>query len=302
MDLSRIDLNLLVVLDALVEEKQLARAATRLGKSAAEMSQALAKLRKLVGDPVLVRAQGKMVPTARAWELHAQAHRLLGKIEELLTPPERFDPKSSRHTFTLGTSDYAELVLLPALVQKLGEVAPGVRVAVRGLDAEQPFAELEAGRVDLLVAELAETPPSAKRQVLLAERPVAVVRRGHPKIREKVNALTPANVGELDFVQVVPRSGIRASMPDLNEVGLEQHIALKVPSFLVAPMVVAQTDHAAVLPERVARHFAQILPLRVLELPVRLEASPLALAWRNAEEPIALTWLRGIIGQVGKAL
>jgi len=302
MDLARIDLNLLVVLDTLVEEKQLARAATRLGMSQTALSQSLSKLRKLVGDPVLVRAQGKMVPTARAWELHAAAHRVLQQVEELLTPQERFDPKTARHTFTLGTSDYAELIVLPALVQRLGELAPGVRVAVRGLDAEEPFKELETGRIDLLVAEISDAPPTVKRQVLLSERPVVVVRRGHPKIRERLNALTPSHVEGLDFVQVVPRSGVRAAMPDLNELGLQQHVALKVPSFLVAPMVVAQTDHAAVLPERVARHFAQILPLRVLELPLRLEGAPLALAWRSGEEPIAITWLRGVIGQVGKAL
>src|SRR5947209_11336834 len=183
MDLSRLDLNLLLVLDALVEEKNLARAATRLGLSQAAMSAQLGKLRKLVGDPVLVRAQGKMVPTARGWELHAAVHKVLAQVEETLAPPTPWDPQKSRHTFTLGATDYAEFVLLPALVQKLGELAPGVRVAVRGLAQERTFGELENGRVDLVVAELRDTPPGLKRLQLFTERPVVVVRKGHPKVK-----------------------------------------------------------------------------------------------------------------------
>jgi len=303
MDLSRIDLNLLLVLDALVEEKNLARAAARLGLPAANMSAQLAKLRKLVGDPVLVRNQGKMVPTARGWELHASVHKVLAQIEDTLAPQARFDPATSRNTFTLGATDYAEFALLPALVTRLGDLAPGVRVAVRSLAGEAPLKDLETGRVDLVVGELSEVPPGLKKLQLFSERPVAVVRKGHPRIANKASALTPQQVESLSFVQVVPRGGVPPPLSDvLRDAGFDHHVALKVPSFLVAPMVVAQTDHAAVLPERVARHFAELLPIKVLELPVRLEGPPLLLVWRAGEEPTSISWLRNVVAQAGKQL
>lgn len=302
MDLAHVDLNLLVVLDALVEERNLQRAAARLGLNHQAMGLALNRLRRLVDDPVLVRTQGKMVPTARAWELHASVRKVLQQVEETLAPPVKFDPKTSRHTFTLAASDYAEFVLLPALVQRLADSAPGVRVAVRAISAERTYAELETGRVDLLVGEVDEVPDGLKKLVLAQERPVVVVRKGNARVARS-SALTPAQAESLDFVQVVPRSGEPAPLSDgLHEAGLDLHVALKVPSFLVAPMLVAQTDHAAVLPERVAKHFAGILPIRVMELPVRLESKPLSLVWRGGEEPAGITFLRTALTHVGKAL
>ena len=303
MDLSRIDLNLLLVLDALVEEKNLARAATRLGIPQATMSAQLARLRKLVGDPVLVRNQGKMVPTARGWELHAAVRKVLAQVQDTLAPPMPFDPATSRNTFTIGATDYAEFALLPALVSKLGEIAPGVRVAVRSLVGEQPLKDLENGRVDLVVGELSEIPAGLKKLQLFGERPVAVIRKGHPKVTSKTTALLPQHIDALSFVQVVPRGGVPPPLSDvLRDAGFDTHVALKVPSFLVAPMVVAQTDHAAVLPERVARHFAKLLPIKVLELPLRLDGPPLLLVWRGGEEPASISWLRNVVAQAGKAL
>jgi len=318
MDLQRLDLNLLSVLDALVEEKNLGRAAARVGLTQPAMSQALAKLRRLVDDPVLVRVHGKMVPTARAWELHAALGKIWPQLAEALAPAVPFDAKTSRHTFTLGVSDYAEFVVLPTLVQKLAELAPGVRVAVRTLHGEAPWGELESGRVDLVLAEPAELPEGLKRLQLFDERPVAVVRKGHGRalsrpgasarpsgsasMKDKPSALTPAQVEALDFVEVAPRPGNPSILAELRAAGMEAHAALHVPSFLVAPMIVAQTDQAAVLPERVARHFARILPIRVMELPVRLTGRPLCLVWRGGEEPASIGWLRDVVAQVGRKL
>jgi DNA-binding transcriptional LysR family regulator len=297
-----VDLNLLRVFDALIEERHLGRAAARLGMAPGAMGPALTRLRRLVQDPVLVRAQGKMVPTPRAWELHGPIQRILGQVDALLAAPPRFDPKSSHHTFTLATTDYAEFVLLPRLIQKLADLSPGVRIAVRPLSPDAPFAELQSGRVDLVLGELELAPEGAARQVLFSERPVVVLRKHHPRIREKA-MLSPAQFEALEFVDVVPRAGDAPRLGlQLQGAGLTQRVALTVPSFLVAPMLVAQTDHAAVLPERVARHFASILPLRVLELPVRLPGQPLAMIWRKEAEASGVDWLRAVISGVGKAL
>lgn len=297
-----VDLNLLRVFDALIEERHLGRAAARLGMAPSAMSGALSRLRLLVQDPVLVRSQGKMVPTPRAWELHGPIQRILGQVDALLASPPRFDPRSSRHTFTLATTDYAEFVLLPRLIQKLGALAPGVRIAVRPLSPDAPFAELQSGRVDLVLGELELAPEGTQRQVLFSERPVAVLRKHHPRIREK-SVLNPAQFEALDFVDVVPRAGDAPRLGlQLQGAGLSHKVALTVPSFLVAPMLVAQTDHAAVLPERVARHFAALLPLRVLELPVKLPGQPLAMIWRKEAEAAGVEWLRAVIAGVAHAL
>src|SRR5437879_6395361 len=124
MNIRDIDLNLLVVLDALLEERSVTRAAAKVGLSQPAMSNALSRLRETFGDPLLVRTPGGMVPTARAHDLAEPVRQALRAIGSAIAPGPIFDPKISRHVFTIGTTDYAELVLLPELSKRLQNEAP----------------------------------------------------------------------------------------------------------------------------------------------------------------------------------
>jgi DNA-binding transcriptional LysR family regulator len=303
MNLAEIDLNLLVVLDALLEERQLGRAATRLGYTQPALNAALNRLRRLVGDPLLVRDQGKLRPTPRAEDLHRQVRTVLGQIEHVLSPPEHFDPLLSRATFTLAVTDYCEFALLPKLIQTLALAAPGVRVAVRYLGEEFPLADLESGRVELVLGHFDELPPGLPHQALFTERLVCVLRKNHPQVKEK-GTLSSEAFSTVSHVQVQPRGGALGLVDAaLGASGLSRKVALKVPSFTVAPMVVASTDLCALLPARVAQHFASLLPLRVLEPPVPLDGYAATQVWheRSDSNP-GVTYLRERITEAAQKI
>ncbi len=300
MDLAELDLNLLVALEVVLEERQLARAAERLHLTPASLNASLNRLRRLLGDPLLVRAQGQLSLTPRAKALQAPLRAALEQVRALLEPAGSFDPPSSLATFTLSVSDYAELVILPRLIQRLSQLAPGVRVAVRHLGDEFPARELESGRVDLVLGHFTALPSSLHVQPLFTEKLVCVIRKSHPQVREK-GKVTSAHFTGLSHVRVAYHAGGLGQVDDtLAASGLQRKIALQVPSFLVAPMVVAQTDLLGLLPARVAAHFSKLLPLRVLEPPAPLEGYAISQVWATRPEPSpALDWLREVLVEVG---
>jgi DNA-binding transcriptional LysR family regulator len=302
VNLADIDLNLLVVLDVLLDEAHIGRAAQRLNMTQAVLNSSLNRLRRAVGDPLLVRAHGKLVHTARAQEMRGPLREVLAQIQQVIEPPLQFDPRTSRNTFTLCVTDYAEFVLLPKLVQRLNELAPGVRVAVRHMGDDFPESELESGRIDLVLGHFEVIPPLLQHQPLFTERLVCVVRNRHPKVKEK-EALPPTSFTALSHVSVAPRGGCLGLIDDiLAQSGLERRIALRVPSFLVAPMVVAQTDLIVTLPGRVADHFSKLLPLKVLEPPIPLGGYPLVQVWSERAEATAQQWLRNVVAKVGEQI
>jgi DNA-binding transcriptional LysR family regulator len=257
-------------------------------------------LRRLLGDPLLVRVQAQLTLTPRAKALQAPLKAALEQVRALLEPADNFDPKASLATFTLAVSDYAEFVLLPRLIQRLSQLAPGVRVAVRHLGDEFPGRELESGRVDLVLGHFDALPSSLNVQPLFTEKLVCVLRRSHPQVREK-GKLSAAHFTQLSHVRVAYHSGGLGQVDDaLAANGLQRKIALQVPSFLVAPMVVAQTDLLGLLPARVAAHFSKLLPLRVLEPPLPLDGYAIAQVWATRPTPsLGLDWLRGVLVEVG---
>jgi DNA-binding transcriptional LysR family regulator len=160
--------------------------------------------------------------------------------------------------------------------------------------------ELESGRVDLVLGHFDALPARLHVEPLFTEKMVCVLRRSHPQVKEK-GRLSAAGFGALSHVKVAPRAGSLGAVDQaLTSAGLDRKVALQVPSFLVAPMVVAQTDLAGLLPLRVATHFAKLLPLRLLEPPVDLEGYAISQVWppRAAPTP-GLDWLRSVLLEVG---
>ena len=298
----QLDLNLLVALDALLAEGNVTRAAERLGLTQPAMSHALNRLRALLDDPVLVRTPRGMVPTARAEELAPAIRSALDDIDRALRGRPAFDPATSTRAFTIAAVDHGELVILPPLLARIAAEAPKIDLLVRPLRLDLIEEELESGAVDLAFSVLSAGDNLATfRQRLFHESFVCLVRADHPTVGE---TLTLEEFVALDHALVGPR-GRRGGIVDteLQKLGLSRRVALMVPHFLVAPMVVAKSDLILTAPERIARAFAAILPLRIVPTPFELKGFDVSQIWheRQSHDP-ALTWLRGLILEICRDL
>jgi DNA-binding transcriptional LysR family regulator len=268
------------------------------------MSHALGRLRALTGDALLVRVNNAMVPTARAEALGPPIRRALEEVERALAPPPKFDPKTAARRFVVGTSDYAELVLLPRLVARLAEDAPGIDLRILTLEDDVAGA-LASGAIDLAVAPLRGEDEAASifGRRLFDERFVCVVRKGHPLAKKK---LTLARFAEASHALIAPRGTEGGIIDDaLERLGMKRRVAVMVPHFLVAPYIVETTDLVLTLASRVAAAVAGPLGLEVLALPPELRVDGFAISalWheRTHNDP-AQRWLREAFVAVGKTI
>ncbi|WP_437734500.1 LysR family transcriptional regulator [Sorangium sp. So ce1335] len=296
--LASIDLNLLVVFDALLAEGSVTRAAARVGLSQSAMSHALGRLRALIDDPVLVRTPRGMIPTPRAQELAGPIREALAKIEATVAQSPHFEPATARRSFSVATVDYVELILLPRLVQKLFSDAPFVDLVARPY-ASDMWSSMETGKVDLAIGMFPSVPAGFYRQRLLEERYMCVVRKDHPVVRSK---LTLKMYTSLPHALISPRGDSGGRVDEvLAEQGLSRRVALQIPHFLVAAHIVAETDLVLTVPARIAQAFASTEALRVMKPPVELGGFSLDQVWheRHAKDP-AHMWLRGIFAEIAR--
>jgi DNA-binding transcriptional LysR family regulator len=297
MNLAGIDLNLLVVFDALMTERQVTRAGERLGLSQPATSNALARLRNLTKDDLFVRSGGKLHPTPVAIALAQQIQPALGQIQTALSPTQPFDPMISDRIFSIGMSDYVEFVLLPPLLEKLETIAPHIKIQVRSGNREQRLALLDSGEIDLMCGLFVNKVAWHEKQLLFQEQFVCVCRQDHPTIgdtlslEEYINAdhllvsVQEDRVGRVDFL--------------LAQQNLTRNIAVSTPHFLVAPTILARTNLIATLVERVAREFTPALNLKILPCPLPLKGFPVFMRWHQSMRDRATnSWLRGIIAEV----
>ncbi len=305
VNVAELDLNLLVALRALLTEQHVTRAASRVGLTQPAMSHALARLRGVLGDPLLVRTRSGMALTPRAKELVEPLDRILDDVARLVAPPEAFDPARSTRTFRVGTSDYVELVLMPAVLSRIWREAPNVNVHVRALGG-RALDDLEEGRMDVALGPLAVSGGKSSHvrfQKLMAERFVCVVRQDHPSIGKR---LTLSQLVALPHALISP-GGSTGGIVDaaLAKLGKRRRIAVEVPHFLVAPFLVEKTDVILTLAERVASALAPAVRLRVLRPPpeLALPGFDVSLVWheRHQADP-AHAWFRNIVATVAKEL
>jgi len=297
MNISTFDLNLLRVLDALLRERNVSRAAERLALSQPALSNALRRLRELLDDPLLVRVGRVMQPTPRALALEAPIRAALRQIEESLSGGEGFDPARSRQRFRLALTDYVELICLPRLLQRLAVAAPGVGLVVLPLTPSLPAEALDKGEVDLVLGRFLELPPRFQRRRWASETLQLVARREHPLLHGGLDLERFLRLRHL-WVQ----GGQTKGMVDqwLGEQGLQREIVYTTPNYLQAAHVAAATDLVAVLPRRLARHFAELLPLELYDLPMPLGPFHLELVYAaQRQRDAALHWLIEQIMAIG---
>jgi DNA-binding transcriptional LysR family regulator len=296
MNLQSIDLNLLVVLEALVEECNVTRAAKRIGLSQPAVSNALARLRRTFDDPLLVRTAEGMAPTPAAQALIIPVRLALTQLREALEEKAVFDPTATERTFHLLTSDYAEIILIAPLLQTLRVNAGSLKLRIQRPRSvfEPPSTSSLADSFDLAVGFYPDALSLDVRlhsRLLWEEENVCLVSAKHPTIQGKLSLKQFAEAEHVALFYKPQGPGVVDTL--LMQKGYTRRIAVQSPHFASLPFLVSGTDLIATVPERIARQFARQLKLQVLPVPLDLPAFRLTLLWhqRHHSDP-AHRWLR----------
>ncbi len=273
-----IDLNLLRAFEALASERSVTRAATRLGISQPAMSHALNRLRTQLNDPLLVRSSQGLQLSHRAAELLPQIQQALGSIAQALQPTQ-VTPDTLARTFTMGMADYAELLAVPHITRTLEREAPKASLVCRQSSNPELVHSLEQGTLDLW---LGVSPPALSTlysQKLLTDDFVCAIRHGHPLAGRRLSAKQFAAMRHL---QIAPGNTPGGPLDNaLAAQGLTRHVAVRVPHFLVAPHLVAQSDMVLTAPRRLLEVYARTLRLRLFSCPVPVPGFTLLQVWHQ---------------------
>ena len=297
MNLTAIDLNLLVALDALIAEAHVGRAARKIGLSQPAASHALGRLRDLLNDPLLVRTGARMELTPRARSLRQPLAEALQRVQSVLAA-ESFEPARSTRRFGVMMQDHVAQLVLAALVKRVNREAPGVKLEV--LPWQSPLAETPERetpidiRISCVTKELAEF----QREVFFTDSEVTVVRRGHPAAARMKNL---KEFLKARHVAVVGR-GLSEDPVDtwLREERVERTIALRVPGYVQALQAAAQTDLVAFVPKRLAEAMAAALKLVLVRPAIDPgEYQEYLLYPRRAVNDPGAKWLRSIAREIG---
>jgi DNA-binding transcriptional LysR family regulator len=300
MNLTSLDLNLLVALDALLLEANVSRAALRIGLSQPATSHALQRLRTMLDDPLLVRVGARMELTPRAQSLRAPLAQTLDQVRELLTT-QNFDAARSQRRFRLMMPDIIAELFLPLLATRVGEQAPGVRLEVVPWRAPAIINNEFARSLDLIISCLADAYPGFHRQLLYEDRDALAVRKSHPlgKRLKDTDVFFKAR-----HIAVVER-GANEDLIDtwLRTKNLERQVALTVPGYIQALHVVSQTDLVAFVPLRLISALSGPLSLITVAPPIDpgVDKQFMFYPTRAQVDPGSL-WLRNLVLETGRGL
>ncbi|MFG2402303.1 LysR family transcriptional regulator [Streptomyces lydicus] len=293
---ANIDLNLLTALDALLEEESVTAAADRLGLSGPAMSRALGRIRRTIGDPVLVRAGRRMVPTPRALEIRAEVRGLVEAAHRLLAPSAPADPAQLARVFTLSAHDLFVSAVGPRLVALAAEEAPQVVLRFLG-ESHVDVPVLRDGAADLELGIIGPREPEIRTEHLFNDRGVAVVRAGHPLTTARLTARRYADAPHINFSRRGRLTGpIDAA---LAELGLRRRVIATVPTFAASLLMVRDSDAVGLANEVTAASTVRGLGLCTLPIPFDLPPMEVAMAWhpRQDADP-GHRWLRGLVRRV----
>jgi DNA-binding transcriptional LysR family regulator len=288
-----VDLNLLIVFDALMQERNLTRAGRRLGLSQPATSHALARLRHMLHDDLFIRAPEGMQPTPRAEQM-AEPVRDALRVLHLTLEPEDFNPLQSSYGFTLLVNNYAARAVVPALAHKVADAAPNVVLDIRPLGVVDVLDQLDAGDADVALSKLVDGGERFKCVRITDDDYVALLERKHPAADE--NELSAERLAEIPHVAITS-SGDDTRFIDemLEERGLARKIATRVP-FLSIVLMLVGSNRLTVMPRRAANGLALVCPLVVKELPFASPRIALSMIWhRRLDNLPAQRWLRSMI-------
>ncbi|GAP34061.1 LysR family transcriptional regulator [Piscinibacter sakaiensis] len=297
----RYDLNLLPILAVLMEERSVTRAAQRLGMTQAALSNALARLRALLQDPLFIRERYGMRPTAKAEQLAPALAAALATIDAVVLGQQDFDPARADQAFVIAPNSYVEFVLVPALVARLGVLAPGIRLRTVPFGTDLADTGVVSGSTALVLGRVDEAPDNLVVQTVADDGLACVLRADHPAVGAR---LGKAQYERLKHVNVLPPGRLRAGLfQALARQGLARDVAVSVTHFAAVAEIVAATDYCATLPRLICDRLAADARLKVLSAPVDLGRFPMHMAWhvRHRQDP-AHRWLRTLVAEVAASL
>ena len=300
INLGRIDLNLFVLFEAVREESHVGRAAERLNLSASAVSHGLARLRRLLNDPLFLRTPKGVVPTARAAELAGPIAEILAQARRVVATAEPFDPHTSARRFTIGAPDGALAAILSPLLDQLRTSAPSIDLGIRqvlplpgSVESDRAWsaglADLESRALDIAILPIDQAPPRFTLRTLFEEEFVIGMRKGHPFARQ------PTLDRYCDYRHlVVSMTGDPFGFVDkvLQEHGRSRRIAISVPNFMLALALVAESDLLAALPKSLLSRNAARFGLASVAAPLPLPRFSIsAIATRAALTDAGVAWL-----------
>ncbi|HGN9373146.1 TPA: LysR family transcriptional regulator [Citrobacter pasteurii] len=290
-DIRTLDLNLLKTLDALLDERNVTRAAQRLSLTQPAVSGMLNRLRDYFDDPLFVRTPHGIVPTLRARAMAAPIKQILSDIDILLKPAQ-FDPLTETLTFTVAATDYALKAVIVPFIAALRARAPGIRVRIVPVEPEQLTTQFEQGKIDLALLTPDSTPDNLHNRPLYNEEYVCLMRHDHPDAHQ---ALTLDRFCALEHVLVSYKGENFWGVTDdaLADVGRKRQIGLSVSSFLVLPDILAISEMIAVVPARLAYTDPR---MHVVSPPLPIAGFTKSMAWHErTHRDAAHQWLRNLV-------
>ena len=304
-NIAAVDLNLMTAFEALLIEQHVSRAAARIGLAQPSMSNALSRLRALFDDPLFVRTGGTMKPTEKAAALAPLIKAALDNLRLAVNEAGQFDPATSTQSFSLATTDYGEMLILPELMRRIRIEAPGVEIHSLPYDRVTFEDQLERGQIDAGLTVIQRVSRQTQVEPMFEERFVCIAQRDHPALSGKGSAGAFVALNLETFLALdhalVSRGGRSRGAVDtaLAALGHERRIALTVANFMTLMFQIAQSDLIAAVAERLARHMAPLAGFDIYALPLTVRNFTMSLAWhRSTEADEGQQWLRALLRDV----
>lgn len=311
MNVNRVDLNLLVYLDALLRERNVTRAAQQLNLSQPAMSNGLRRLRELFDDPLLVRTSEGMTPTERALELEPVVREVLSKVDHAVQPRTAFEPDKAQRVFRIMASDYAESTLFPAVLGKLRTQAPGLTLDIM-TPSDVSFLDVERGKVDMIINRFDSMPQSFHQILLWNDSFTCVLSPQNPVLEDftldnylKANHVWVSKTGMGVGVGVDPGDVQRLGWVDaaLNKLGKKRQIRVFTRHYQAAMTLAEQNDLIVTLPTRAAELKLNNPRVVLREPPLEIPPLELKMAWSPLlQNNPANRWLRKLIADTAREL
>jgi DNA-binding transcriptional LysR family regulator len=290
MNTYRVDLNLLAVFHAILETRSVTLAAEKFGITQPAMSNALTRLRELMGDPLFVHTSTGMQATPYALEIAGPIADALNGFQKAINHRDSFDPMTSSRTFRFHITDMGQINILPALLERLHVVAPGIKVEAETLSLDEIRTRLEDGRVDFSVGHLPKLQGRNIRfEKLFQERYVVLMRAGHPAASPTLTQKTYLNAAHA----IVTSVGGGHHIVEETLIKKRARIIARLPNIMAISMILSRTDLIATIPRRVATELAKTSALKVCALPVSMPEFDVTVFWHERSDAgSADAWMR----------
>jgi DNA-binding transcriptional LysR family regulator len=300
LDLRRLDINLLVILDALYDEGTISRVAERLQLSQPTVSAGLGRLRTLLNDDLFVRSQAMMQPTERAMQLRAPIRKVLQTIRTEILEQAGFSPETFSDTITISASDVGELEFMPALYERLRTVAPHASLRTVLRDPHSLAEAMDRGDIDLAIGYLPDLNAAAfMQQVLFNHGSVCLVRRDHPLYGQGITLQQYREARHLVVAQQTRSQDVIDEALALQ--GIARNVAVTISHFVNVPPLIADSDLVATIARPIAAWHAKFHPVTLIEAPFPISPMQIKQVWhRRFHNSPKLQWLRGLVAEMSQ--